>query len=138
MLKLITQRLCQRGGRTFKVGQSASITRMFTRADVAQFANLSGDTNSIHTNTTESVVVHGVLLMGLFSAIGGTQLPGDGAYLVQARNLKFHEPVYSEQEIVATLTVTRNLKNKFLEADAAIQDVKCQNVLVSGVLLLKV
>lgn len=130
--------------RTFQLGESATICKTFTRDDVRQFAVLSGDTNPIHTvpdsssSASNQVIVHGVLLMGLFSAIGGTRMPGAGAFLVSARDLKFHQPVYSDQKVTGKLTITKNLKNKFLETDAIIVDSETQVTLVSGTLLLKV
>jgi len=124
----------------FKIGQTASISKQFSKSDVLAFAQLSGDTNSIHIkeNNNNKVIVHGCLLLGMFSAIGGTMMPGDGAFLVNISELKIIEPVYSDQKVAATLEITKNLKNKFLETKGKI---KCENsgkILVESKLMLKV
>lgn len=124
----------------FKIGQTASISKQFSKSDVLAFAQLSGDTNSIHIkeNNNNKVIVHGCLLLGMFSAIGGTMMPGDGAFLVNISELKIIEPVYSDQKVAATLEITKNLKNKFLETKG---EIKCENsgkILVESKLMLKV
>ena len=125
----------------FKIGQTASISKQFSKSEVLTFAQLSGDTNSIHTtenNNNNKVIVHGCLLLGMFSAIGGTMMPGDGAFLVNISELKIVEPVYSDQKVVATLEITKNLKNKFLETKGEIKCENSGNILVQGKLMLKV
>jgi acyl dehydratase len=124
----------------YKIGQSASTTKTFTKNDVLQFAQLTGDTNSIHIkpNNEGNVIVHGCLLLGMFSAIGGTILPGDGAFLVKVSDLKIVNPVFSDQKVVAELKITRNMKNKFLETIGVIKCGESGKVLLEGVLMLKV
>jgi len=124
----------------YKIGQSASIAKTFSKNDVFQFAQLTGDTNSIHIkpNNQGKVIVHGCLLLGMFSAIGGTILPGDGAFLVKVSDLKIISPVFSDQKVVAKLEITRNMKNKFLETTGVIECADSGHVLLEGVLMLKV
>ena len=64
--------------RKLSVGDKASMVKTFTEDDVTNFAELSGDTNPIHldrdfmTGTPfREPVVHGVLNMGLLSAVMG-------------------------------------------------------------------
>lgn len=123
--------------RQFSVGDCSKLSRTFSAEDVRQFAELSGDVNSIHVSG-DKPVVHGALLLGMFSAIGGTQMPGDGAFLVGIDKLKFHEPVHIDNSVTATMTVTRNLKNKFLLADATIVQDTTDALHVSAVLSLKI
>ena len=124
----------------YKIGQFASTTKTFSKKDVLQFAQLTGDINSIHIkpNKEGKVVVHGCLLLGMFSAIGGTILPGDGAFLAKISNLKIIAPVLSDQKVVAKLEITRNIKNKFLETNGVITCGVSGDVLLEGVLVLKV
>lgn len=64
-----------------KVGDSATITKVFTQQDVELFSRLSEDTNQIHLSKYvaneagfDDIVVHGVLCMGLLSACIGTKV----------------------------------------------------------------
>lgn len=97
--------------RQFKTGESATLTKIITDDDVVRFAELSGDTNPVHLDDSYAErtrfgqrIAHGVLALGLVSAVLGTQLPGPGAiYLSQS--IKFTRPVYVGDEITATVTV---------------------------------
>ena len=101
-----------------KVGDSASITKTFTEKDVNTFAQISGDHNPIHidaeyaaTTPFERQIVHGMLTAGMISSVLGMQLPGPGSiYLKQ--ELSFRAPVYFEDTITATVTVTRVREDK--------------------------
>lgn len=100
------------------VGQSYSLSKRFTLEEVEAFAELSQDNNPVHLDqeyAKESVfhnrIVHGFLSGSLFSAIIGTQLPGNGSiYLGQTLNFK--KPVYHDQLITATVTVIDIRKDK--------------------------
>jgi 3-hydroxybutyryl-CoA dehydratase len=88
------------------IGQSASLTRTFTAADVAEYAALSGDTRS--TNS-----VPGPLLGGLFSNLLGTQLPGRGTNWLK-QSFRFIAPAPIGEAITATVTITRLRPDKDL------------------------
>lgn len=98
-------------GITFKLGDKASISRVFLQDDVEEFSRLSLDINPIHLDeayAAESIfgapIVHGMLVSSLFSGLLGLKLPGEGTiYLGQS--LKFLEPVYIGQEVTAMVTV---------------------------------
>lgn len=93
------------------VGTVESVTRTITDADVAAFANLTGDNNPVHLNPEYAAttrfgepIAHGILTTGLISAVIGTKLPGLGAiYLNQT--LKFVAPVYHGDTITASAEV---------------------------------
>jgi enoyl-CoA hydratase len=93
------------------LGARAALRHTFRHADVAAFAALSGDRNSIHLDDDAAraagftgVVVHGILVAGLFSRLLGMELPGAGAvYLGQ--ELRFRRPVYVDQEVAAEVEV---------------------------------
>lgn len=97
---------------SFKVGDSASITKTFSSEEVFKFAEVSLDNNPIHLDEqagAESIfggrVVHGMLVGSLFSALIGTKLPGKGSiYLGQ--NLSFKAPVMLGDEVTATVEIT--------------------------------
>jgi 3-hydroxybutyryl-CoA dehydratase len=102
----------------YKVGDSASLTKTFTENDVLTFAEISGDHNPIHVDPQFAVssrferqIVHGMLTAGMISAILGMQLPGPGSiYLKQ--ELNFRAPVYFEDTLTATVTVTKLREDK--------------------------
>lgn len=84
----------------------------FSEEDVAAFAGLSQDDNPIHVDADyarQSIfkkrVVHGVLLVSMFSKIFGTIYPGNGGiYLSQSS--KFVRPAFIGDEIRAKATLT--------------------------------
>ena len=94
-----------------KIGQTASIQKTFSAADVTAFAGISLDVNPIHMSDGYAKdtlfgkrIVHGILTSGLISAVLGNQLPGPGTiYLGQ--ELKFMAPVYLGDDITATVEV---------------------------------
>jgi len=96
-----------------KVGDTASLTRKVTDADIRAFAELSGDHNPIHlddgyaaTTRFGQRIAHGMLGASLISAVIGNDLPGTGSiYLSQS--LKFLAPVLLEDTLTARATVTK-------------------------------
>jgi 3-hydroxybutyryl-CoA dehydratase len=93
------------------VGQSASLGKTITEADILLFSAVSMDTNPIHLNEElaaetlfEGRVAHGMLYASLISAVMGTSLPGLGTiYLSQS--LRFRAPVRIGDTVTATVTV---------------------------------
>jgi len=101
-----------------KIGDSASLTKVFSDEDVRQFAKISGDKNPLHLDDQYAAqtrfkkrLVHGMLTAGLISAVLGTELPGEGSiYLRQSIN--FRAPVFIGDEITATVSVTEMRADK--------------------------
>lgn len=126
-----------------KVGQSFEMKRVFTQKEVMEFANLSYDTNPIHTDpefakSTQfgQLIVPGFLTASMFSAIIGTHFPGFGSiYLNQ--NMNFRNPVFLEQEVTAVVCVNA----LFPEKHRVLLDTLCydmqQQVLIEGTALVK-
>lgn len=95
-----------------KVGDAASITRVFTDEDVRLYAELSTDKNPVHLDEEFAAntqfgqrIVHGMLVSSLFSALLGQHLPGDGS-IYMGQNLKFKAPVFLDMEVTATVEIT--------------------------------
>jgi 3-hydroxybutyryl-CoA dehydratase len=94
------------------IGQSASIGKTITEADILMFAAVSMDTNPVHLNAEVAAasqfkerIAHGMLSAGLISAVLGTKLPGPGSiYLGQT--LRFRRPVKIGDTVTATCEVT--------------------------------
>jgi 3-hydroxybutyryl-CoA dehydratase len=82
----------------FHPGQRAEIRRTVMEADLVAFAELSGDTNPLHTDAAYAArtrfrqrIAHGALLAGWISAVLGTRLPGPGGILMSF-SLRFLRP----------------------------------------------
>ena len=94
-----------------QIGQTASLAKTITEADILLFAAVSTDTNPVHIDADAAKrsqfgerIAHGMLSAGLISAVLGTRLPGPGTiYLSQT--LKFLAPV----RIGATVTATAEI-----------------------------
>jgi len=94
------------------VGQTASVAKTITEADIVLYAAVSTDTNPVHLDEETAArslfkgrVAHGMLSAGLISAALGTKLPGPGTiYLSQS--LRFRAPVRPGDTVTATVEVT--------------------------------
>jgi acyl dehydratase len=101
-----------------KLGDSASVDHVFTQEDIAGFAALSGDDNPIHLDPEAAraagfagTIVHGTLVIGLFSRLLGTRLPGPGTvYLGQ--EIRFLRPVSPGITVTAHVEVTAIREDK--------------------------
>ena len=95
------------------VGDTATLTKRITCEEVQQFAQLSGDTNSIHVDKDyvkektklEDCIVHGAFLNSLVSGVIGTRLPGPGTLVVK-QELNFPSPCYVGEEVTVTVKLT--------------------------------
>ncbi|MEO1694644.1 MAG: MaoC family dehydratase [Pseudomonadota bacterium] len=94
-----------------ELGQSAALSKTVTTADIAVFAELSGDNNPVHVNpdyaaTTmfKQCIAHGMLTGSLISALFGTRLPGPGAIYI-SQTFNFRAPVFARDEITAEVEV---------------------------------
>jgi 3-hydroxybutyryl-CoA dehydratase len=95
-----------------RIGQTASLGKTITDADILLYAAVSLDTNPVHLNdeaARKSVfgerIAHGMLSAGLISAVLGTQLPGPGT-LYMRQSLRFAASVKIGSTVIATVEVT--------------------------------
>ena len=103
---------------TWEIGASASRTKQITDEDVRLFAQVSGDTNSIHLDEAYAAatpfgrrIAHGLLTASLISAVIGNDLPGVGSiYLGQ--DLKFKAPVFIGDVVTATVEIVKYREDK--------------------------
>jgi len=102
------------------VGDRASLSKTISETDIVLFANITGDTNPLHLDEEFASktrfggrIAHGILSLGLISAVLGTQLPGPGSvYLSQ--QVRFLKPVRIGDTITATVELVRYTQEKRL------------------------
>lgn len=94
-----------------RVGDSASLTRELSKADIELFAILSGDVNPAHLDEAyardtpfHKVIAHGMWGGTLISTVLGTKLPGPGTIYV-GQQLRFVRPVNVGDIITVKVTV---------------------------------
>jgi 3-hydroxybutyryl-CoA dehydratase len=100
------------------VGQTASLAKTVTEADIILFAGISTDINSVHldeefakTTPFGGRIAHGMLSASFISAVLGARLPGPGTIYL-AQNLKFKAPVRAGDTVTATVTITEIVPEK--------------------------
>lgn len=101
-----------------EIGATASRTKTITEADVRAFAQATGDANPLHLDEAYAAttrfgrrIAHGILSVGMISAILGNDLPGVGTiYLSQSA--QFRAPVYLGDTITATCEVVKIREEK--------------------------
>ena len=94
------------------VGLAAEQVRTVTPADLAGFAEVSGDHNPLHMDEAfaesspfRGRVAHGMLLGAWISALLGERLPGPGAIYV-SQSLSFRRPVRIGDEVLTRVEVS--------------------------------
>uniref|UniRef100_A0A7C4RWF0 MaoC family dehydratase n=1 Tax=Fervidobacterium thailandense TaxID=1008305 RepID=A0A7C4RWF0_9BACT len=100
------------------VGQEYEVKRIVTDDMVKLFAEATGDKNPVHLDEEYAKktifgrrIAHGILSLGIISAVLGTEFPGSGTiYLMQ--NAKFKRPVYVGEEVTVKLVVKEIDKEK--------------------------
>lgn len=99
-------------------GQTATITRTVSGADIGAFAWATGDVNPIHmdeayasTTRFKRRIAHGMLVGSYISALLGTEFPGPGT-IYMSQHMKFMMPVYVGDTIKVVATVTNYREDK--------------------------
>ncbi len=100
------------------VEQVYEVKRIVTDEMIKMFAEATGDRNPVHLDdefARNSIfggrIAHGILSLGIVSAVLGMEFPGAGTvYLMQ--NAKFKRPVYVGEEVTVRLTVKEIDKEK--------------------------
>ena len=84
------------------VGETFTVERTFTTEDVRRFADVTNDTQPIHTEPDEAgrLVVHGLLTGSLLTDIGG-----DLQVLARRMAFEFRRPVRTGERVTCTWTV---------------------------------
>jgi 3-oxoacyl-[acyl-carrier protein] reductase len=108
-----------------QVGDTESIVKEITEADVRRFVELSGDDNPLHVDREyaratpfKDIVVHGMIGASLVSTVIGTRLPGEGA-LWMSQNFDFALPVRLGDVLTVSCTVVKkNERERILDLEA--------------------
>ena len=112
------------------IGQTASKIIHITPEMIAAFADVTGDHNPLHTDPAYAeprfggVIAHGVLLVGCFSALLATELPGPGA-LARSLNVRFKAPAHPGDDVrieVKIVELVPRIRKAVLEGRAYVGD----------------
>jgi 3-hydroxybutyryl-CoA dehydratase len=102
----------------FFVGQSFSTKRRITSAMVDSFAELTGDRNPVHTDDEFARnsrfgrrIAHGMLSVGIISAILGNEFPGPGSIYMK-QEVKFLKPIFLEEEVKISIEILEKISEK--------------------------
>lgn len=95
-----------------EIGMSVSYSQTITDTDIKLFAGISGDRNPVHLDENyaqnskfKKRIAHGMMTASYFSALFGTKIPGEGCVYTH-QSLNFKRPVYINDTVEATVTVT--------------------------------
>jgi 3-hydroxybutyryl-CoA dehydratase len=101
-----------------KIGDKFSTSKQITDAVVRAFAELSGDYNPIHLDEEFAKntrfgkrIAHGMISGALISAVLGYELK-DRKIVYLSQTLKFTAPVFIDDTVTATATVTNIREDK--------------------------
>lgn len=92
------------------VGDTASLTRLITDEDIAQFVMLAGDVEPSERGIPGALTVRSMLGGALTSAVLGTHLPGPGTIYV-GQSLRFHRQIAAGDSLTTTVTVREKHKD---------------------------
>ena len=121
---------------SIQIGETHSLVKIISEADVRKFVEMTGDDNPLHVNRTyaettafKDIVVHGMLGASFISTVIGTKLPGTGALWI-SQNLEFLLPVRLGDELTISCTVLKkHERERLLDLDTRIVNQNSQVVL---------
>jgi acyl dehydratase len=100
------------------VGQTASMRRTITEADVVLFGSVTGDLNPVHVDELAAResrfgkrIAHGMISAGLISAVLGMQMPGPGTVYIK-QSLNFRRPIFINDTVTTLVEVTAIREDK--------------------------
>lgn len=125
------------------VGDTATYSRTIQQADIAAFAELSGDHNPIHqdaayaaTTPFKGCIAHGMLGASYISTVLGTGLPGPGS-IFMGLDIRFRAPVRPGDTVDAQVTITELRADKAIATLAAVCRVG-ETEVITGTAVMKV
>ena len=101
-------------------GDTFTLTRTFTEADVQAFTAVTRDHNPVHSNQDfialkgfRDRICHGLLVGGMITEVGG-QI----GWLASGMSFRFKKPIYFDDTITCRFTLTAVDRKNRAEADA--------------------
>ena len=95
------------------IGSSAEFSKQITPENIATFAEITGDTQPLHTDPTFGIktrfkkpIAHGMIGAGIISAAIGVNLAPGKVVVYLGQNMQFRAPVYPGDTITAVVEVT--------------------------------
>ncbi len=103
-----------------KVGDTFTVTRIFTDQDVLKFADITRDYNPIHFNEQFAEVKNfkGRICHGLLAASIVTEIGGQIGWLASGMRFIFIKPVYFKDIITCEFTITEIDQKRRAKAEA--------------------
>lgn len=102
----------------YKVGDSYTLVTVATEDIIKKIAEVSLDVNPLHMDEEYAKktrfgkrIAHGLFCLNAISAIIGVYLPGPGS-IIMSENFNYVKPVYVDDEISTTLTITKVREDK--------------------------
>ena len=96
-----------------KVGTKAEFTKTVSDADIAKFAEVTGDNQPLHLDDAHAAktrfkrrIAHGMLSAGFISAALGTKLAPHATVVYLSQSMRFRAPVYPGDTVTVQLEVT--------------------------------
>ena len=103
-----------------KAGDSFTYSRTFKKEETEQFGDLTRDYNPVHYDLRwtkskgfDCLICHGLLVGSMICEFGGQV-----GWLATGLNFKFIKPVYFDETITCTITITKIEKSGKAEAEA--------------------
>lgn len=117
-----------------KAGDRFTRRRTFTKAETELFGDLTRDYNPVHYEPrwTEAKGFDGLICHGLLVGAMICEFGGQIGWLASGMQFKFIRPVYFNQAITCTFTITRVESSGRAEAEATFTDESGETVCVAG------
>ena len=103
-----------------KTGDAFTYTRTFTKAETEHFGDITRDYNPVHYDRRwarskgfEDLICHGLLVGSMICEFGGQV-----GWLATGMNFKYLKPVYFDETITCTITITQIEDSGRAEAEA--------------------
>ncbi|MFO1527114.1 MAG: hypothetical protein U1F16_14200 [Turneriella sp.] len=84
-----------------ELGKSYDHERVFSRADILEFARITGDHGDHHTDPNRRVMAQGLLVASIVTKLGG-----DMNYVARSMDFEMLKPVYEGEKIRGEVKVT--------------------------------